>query len=38
MVSSNNGLSFPKNVFGLVLAELAANILNAQERGHQGHG
>jgi len=27
-----------KYVFGLVFAELAANILNAQERGHQGDG
>jgi len=37
MVSRNNDFSLHKYVFGLVLEELTTKILNAQERGHQGH-
>jgi len=37
MVSINSDFSLHKYVFGLVLAELATNILNPQEIGHQGH-
>jgi len=38
MVSRNNDFSLNKYVFGLVLVELIAKILNAQERCHKGHG
>jgi len=38
MVSRNNDFSLHKYVFRLFLAEVIAKILNAQERGHQGHG
>lgn len=37
MVSRNNDFSLHKYVFGLILVELKTKILNAQERGHQGH-
>ena len=38
MVSRKKYFSLHKYVFGLVLVEHATNILNAQGRGHQGHG
>jgi len=38
MVLKNNDFSLNKYVFGIVLVKLTTKILNAQERGHQGHG
>ena len=38
MVTRNTNFYLHKYVSWLVLAELTTNILNAQERGCQGHG
>jgi len=38
MVSRNNDFSLNKYIFGLVLVEFIAKILDALEIGHQAHG